>query len=64
MVKLAVMCFYVAVFRAENVCALAGNLHNADFLAAMPALVFVRLQTNISIRLDTFWLGVYTRSSS
>lgn len=63
-IKLAVVRLHVAVFRTEDKRTLAGNLHNANFLAAVPALVFVRLQTYKSIRLATFWLGVYARLSS
>jgi len=63
-IKLAVVRLHVAVFRTEDKRTFAGNLHNANFFAAVPALVFVRLQTYKSIRLATFWLGVYARLSS
>ena len=33
-----------AVLLAEDVCALAGHLDEADFLAARPALIGVRLK--------------------
>ena len=42
-VKRTVVGLSVSVLRAEDVRALAGNLHETDFLGALPALVRIGL---------------------
>jgi len=44
-IKFAVVRLYMAVLRAEDKRALAGNLDDADFLATVPALVLVSLNS-------------------